>query len=85
MFCVMSYMLKHQRKLLEKRLLVKEKREEQGLIQIANTLIFMIAMVVAGLDHRFGWSNVPVRIVIASDMAMLAGYAFFIRTMLYNE
>lgn len=85
MFCVMFYMLKRQRKLLEKRVLIKEKREEQNLIQITNTFIFMITMVVAGLDHRFGWSNVPVRVVIASDMAMFAGYVLFIRTMLYNE
>ena len=85
MFCVMFYMIKFQRKLLEKRLLVKEKREEQTFIQIINTFIFMAAMIIAGLDHRFGWTNVPVRVVIAADIAMLAGYVFFIRIMLYNE
>jgi protein-S-isoprenylcysteine O-methyltransferase Ste14 len=85
MFCVMFYMIKFQRKLLEKRLLVKEKREEQKFIQIINTFIFMIAIIIAVFDHRFGWTNVPVWVVIAADMAMLAGYVFFIRTMLYNE
>jgi len=85
MFCVMFYMIKFQRKLLEKRLMVKEKREEQAFIQILNTLIFVAAMIIAGLDHRFGWTIVPVWAVIAADIVMLAGYVFFIRTMLYNE
>lgn len=85
MICVMFYMLKYERKLLEKRINVKEKREPQAWIQTVNTLLFLAAMIIAGLDHRFRWSNLPVQWVIGSDVLMLTGYYMFIRTMLYNE
>jgi protein-S-isoprenylcysteine O-methyltransferase Ste14 len=85
MFFVFIYMIGHERRLLEKRLNVKEKREKQKLIQLFNTILFVASMAIAGLDHRYGWSYVPFWLVIASDMMMLIGYYFFIKTMLHNE
>jgi len=85
MICVMFYMLKHERKLLEKRINPMERREPQAWIQTVNTVLFLAAMIIAGLDRRFGWSNIPVNGVIISDILMLAGYYMFIKTMLYNE
>ena len=85
MFFVFVYMVRHERRLLEKRLNVKEKREEQKFIQLFNTFLFVASMIIAGLDHRYGWSHVPFWLVIASDMMMLTGYCFFIKTMLHNE
>ena len=85
MLFVMVYMLKYERKLLEKRINVKERREPQAWIQIMNTGLFIAAIIIAGLDHRFGWSNIPIQGVIISDLFMLIGYFMFIRTMLYNE
>jgi len=84
MFFVMIYMLRHERKLLEKRLHVKEKREPQSIIQIFNTFLFLALLIIAGLDHRFGWSNVPVWLVIVSAFIMLIGYMSFIGTMIHN-
>jgi protein-S-isoprenylcysteine O-methyltransferase Ste14 len=85
MLCVMVYMLMHERKLLEKRINPVEKREPQVWVQFINTFLFIAAMVIAGLDHRFGWSRLPVWAVFTSDAMMLAGYYAFIRIMLYNE
>jgi len=79
------YMLKFERPLLEKRINAREKRKPQMLIQSVNTLLFIFAMVIPGFDRRFGWSHVPVWLVLASDAMMLAGYVLFIRIMLYNE
>jgi protein-S-isoprenylcysteine O-methyltransferase Ste14 len=79
------YMLKFKRSLLEKRINAREKRKPQKLIQSVNTLLFIIAMVIPGFDHRFGWSHIPAWLVLASDVMMLSGYVLFIRTMLYNE
>jgi protein-S-isoprenylcysteine O-methyltransferase Ste14 len=85
MFFVFIYMIRHERQLLEKRLNIKERREEQKFIQLFNTFLFFLCMVIAGLDRRYGWSYVPFWLVIASDMMMLIGYYFFIKTMLHNE
>jgi protein-S-isoprenylcysteine O-methyltransferase Ste14 len=85
MFFILLYMLKYERKLLEKRMKVKEKRGEQKYIQLINTLLFVLIMGVAGLDHRYGWSQMPVWSVIASDVLMFAGYMIFMRAMFHNE
>jgi len=85
MFFVFVYMIRHERRLLEKRMNVNEKREKQKFIQLFNTLLFVASMTTAGLDHRYGWSHVPFLLVIASDMTMLIGYYFFIKTMLHNK
>ena len=85
MLFVLFYMLKFNRKLLEKRIKIREKRERQKGIQLFNTFIFAVVMIVAGLDHRFSWSSVPVWGVIAADVLMLSGYLMFIRSMLHNE
>jgi protein-S-isoprenylcysteine O-methyltransferase Ste14 len=85
MFFIFIYMIRHERQLLEKRLNVRERRKQQGLIQLFNTISFFASMMIAGFDHRYGWSNVPFWLVIASDAMMLTGYYFFIKTMLHNE
>jgi len=85
MLFVLFYMLKFNRKLLEKRIKIREKRERQKGIQLFNTFIFAVVMIVAGLDHRFSWSSVPVWGVIAADVLMLSGYLMFIKSMLHNE
>jgi protein-S-isoprenylcysteine O-methyltransferase Ste14 len=85
MFFVFLYMLKHYRKLLEKRINVKEKREKQGALQIFNTVLFFMLMVIAGLDRRFGWSQLPPYVSIVCAVVMFTGYMAFIKTMLHNE
>jgi protein-S-isoprenylcysteine O-methyltransferase Ste14 len=85
MFFVFIYMIRHERRLLEKRMNLKEKREKQKFIQLFNVLLFVASMTIAGLDHRYGWSHVPFWLVIASDIMMITGYVFFIRSMLHNE
>ena len=60
-------------------------KEKQKFIQLFNTFLFVAAMVIAGLDHRFNWSQVPLWLVILSDLIMLIGYILFIKTMIHNE
>ena len=45
--------------LLEKRLRSKEGRGEQGLVVKLSGLMFLVGFIVAGLDCRFGWSELP--------------------------
>ena len=74
MIFVMFYFLKNDPAFLERRLKAKEKEKEQIVIQIVFSLIFFSGFVIPGLDKRFGWSNVPVLIVIIADIVVLLGY-----------
>jgi len=50
-----------------------EQRPLQKVIVLLGVLPTMAAFVVPGLDHRFGWSSVPLWLVMAGDLLVLAG------------
>ena len=69
---------------LEKRLDVKEKRgSQQGVIKLSG-LMFIVGFVVAGLDYRFGWSDMPDWLVIAASALFLAAYVLYAEVMREN-
>ena len=70
--------------LLQKRLNHKEKEKtQQGVVGIA-ALLFLLGFVFAGLDHRFGWSNLPLPTVIVASVTLLVGYAMYAEVMREN-
>ena len=74
MLFVLRYFLKNDPRFLERRARVAEKEKEQKLIQWINLPIFISAFVIPGLDRRFGWSDVPVEVIIITDAVILGGY-----------
>lgn len=82
---VVSYFLKHDPELLERRMKFKEKEVQQKLIiKIAN-LFSIIGMLIPGLDYRYGWSDIPTFIVILSDIIVFLGYMLVFRTFKENS
>lgn len=73
-FFVSDYFLKKSPDFLERRLKFKEKEIKQQLIIRISGIIFFIGFLVPGFDYRFGWSNVPAWLVIASNAIYLLGY-----------
>jgi len=71
---VIAYFFKKDPEFLERRMRYQEKEKPQQLIQKAAGFIFFIGLLIPGLDHRFGWSNVPVDAVIAADIIVFMGY-----------
>ena len=71
---VTVYFLKRSPEFLERRLDYKEKEITQKRIMGIGTVVFFLGFVVAGLDIRFGWSDVPALVAIASDAVILASY-----------
>ncbi len=71
---VLFYFLKNDPKFLERRTRAREKEKQQMLISIFSTAVFLTGFIVPGLDRRYGWSTVPVFIVIAADIIVLFGY-----------
>ena len=76
MFFVLIYFLKRDPRFLERRARTTEKVKEQKLIQLINLPVFISAFIVPGLDRRFGWSDIPVEVIIVTDIVILCGYLF---------
>lgn len=63
--------------LLEKRLNNKEKQKtQQGVVKLSG-LMFLGGFIVSSLDFRFGWSKVPVWVVIVAVGLFLIGYVMY--------
>src|SRR5665647_1545174 len=55
---------------------VAEKEKTQKIIQVFASLLFISILIVPSLDHRFGWTNVPLYIVIIGDILVALGFFF---------
>ncbi len=70
--------------LLEKRLSGKEKEKTQKGVVLFSGVLFIAGFIVAGLDFRFGWSNVPSWLVAAASVILVVSYAFYAEVMREN-
>ncbi len=69
---------------LKKRLDAKEKQGKQKGVVALSGLMFIAGFVVAGLDFRFGWSNMPAWVVITAAVLFLVAYALYAEVMREN-
>ncbi len=69
---------------LKKRLDAKEKQGKQKSVIAFSGLMFIVGFVVAGLDFRFGWSNMPAWVVITASILFLVAYALYAEVMREN-
>ena len=69
---------------LAKRLDAKEKQAAQkGVLALAG-LMFIAGFVVAGLDYRFGWSEMPTWVTIAASVLFVVAYVLYAEVMREN-
>jgi protein-S-isoprenylcysteine O-methyltransferase Ste14 len=68
-----GYFCKHDPKLIERRMQRKEKVHEQKLIIRFGFATWLIGYLLPGLDHRFGWSHLPLWLTILSQAFVLGG------------
>jgi protein-S-isoprenylcysteine O-methyltransferase Ste14 len=85
MVFVLRYFLKNDPRFLERRARVTEKVKEQKLLQWINLPVFISAFVVPGLDRRFGWSDVPVEVLIFTEIVILGGYLIIFNVFRQNS
>ncbi len=69
---------------LRKRLDAKEKQAAQKGVLAFSGLMFIGGFVVAGLDHRFGWSRMPLWVTITASALFLIAYALYAEVMREN-
>ena len=69
---------------LAKRLEAKEKQATQKGVVALSGLMFIAGFVVAGLDYRFSWSQMPVAVTIIASVLFLTAYALYAEVMREN-
>lgn len=68
--------MKRDPELIERRSNAKEKEKEQKMFQTISGVTFFVGLLVLpGLDYRFGWSNIPLFIVLIADVVILLGFS----------
>lgn len=76
------YLMKNDPELLERRINAgpgAEKEKRQKFIQSLASLAFITLFIVSALDHRFGWSEVPIYAVAAGNVLVVLGlFAVFL-------
>lgn len=70
--------------LLEKRLNAKEEQGEQQKVVGLSALLFLAGFVIAALDFRFGWSQLPGWLVLAASAVLLLSYGMYAEVMREN-
>lgn len=74
MLFVVRYLFRNDPELLERRLTRQEPGQRQQLIIRLGNLLYMVAFLLPGLDHRFGWSRVPTALAVVAGAMVLLGY-----------
>jgi len=59
--------------LLARRIKTTEKTRSQKTIRFLVNLTFTVVIVISVLDHRFGWSAIPPRVVLVGDTLVVLG------------
>src|SRR5262245_37211185 len=80
------YLLRMDPALLERRMRggpMAEKRPAQKVIMLSTSIGFISLLIVPALDRRFGWSEVPLGVVVAGDALVAIG--FFLIFLVYRE
>jgi protein-S-isoprenylcysteine O-methyltransferase Ste14 len=82
---VVSYFFIVSPEFLERRMMYREKEARQRTIIAIGNIVFFAAYLIPGLDHRFGWSHVPVWLVFLSDAMVVLGYYLVFLTFKENS
>lgn len=70
--------------MLKKRLDSGEKEDAQKTVLALSALVFIAGFVLAGLDYRFGWTQVPPVLQATASVIFLASYILYAEVMREN-
>lgn len=70
--------------LLAKRLNSKEKESEQKQVVSLSLVVFIVGFILSALDYRFGWSKLPMWLVIVGAVVLLISYGLYAEVMREN-
>jgi len=70
--------------LLAKRLNRRETEKDQQLVIVLSMFMFVGGFIIAALDFRFGWSDLPDWVSVAAAIVLLISYGLFAEVMREN-
>ena len=70
--------------LLASRLDAKEKEKEQGIVLKLSGLMFIVGFIIAGLDFRFGWIELPFVVNIIASVVFIIAYLLYAEVLREN-
>jgi protein-S-isoprenylcysteine O-methyltransferase Ste14 len=85
MVIVMFYFVMKAPEFLVHRMEFKEKKSEQKIIVSLAYIPFLLAFILPGIDIRFGWSKVPIAIIVVSEILVILGYLFVVLVFKENQ
>ena len=84
MFLAGLVMMAKDPNLLRSRLNAKEKESGQDLVIKLSGLMFLVGFILAGLDHRFGWSKLPMTVNYIGAGLFLTAYVLYAEVLREN-
>ena len=85
MFLAGLVMMAKSPKLLQSRLIAKEKQKDQDLVVKLSGLMFVGGFVLSGLNFRFGWCALPLWVSAVGTVLFLFAYALYAIVLKQNE
>ncbi|HET7009346.1 MAG TPA: isoprenylcysteine carboxylmethyltransferase family protein [Anaerolineales bacterium] len=70
---------------LERRMRTREREKPQKGIIAAFIVLMVFLFVIPGLDHRYGWSNVPAAVALLAEAFIVLGFLLFFLTVRENR
>jgi protein-S-isoprenylcysteine O-methyltransferase Ste14 len=80
-----AYMARHDPEFIARRTKLRENDPAERRILAWGYPSLVAALVIPGLDRRFGWSEPSLAVVVAAQAAVLAGYLAVLRVFLENR
>jgi len=84
MFAAGLVMMAKNPELLKKRLNAKEKQRQQNIVVKLSGLMFIVGFVIAGLDFRFGWLELPDIVTVIASAFFIAAYVLYAEVLREN-
>ena len=84
MFLAGLVMMAKNPRLLRSRLNAREQQSEQSIVIKLSGLMFLCGFILAGLDFRFGWSNLPGLVNVLGALLFLCAYALYAEVLREN-
>lgn len=72
------------KELLKKRLNSKEKQSEQKQVIGMSLIIFILGFIIADLDFRYSWSNMPTAVIAVASIIFIIAYILYAGVMREN-
>lgn len=84
MFIAGIIMMVKNPELLRKRLNAKEKENEQKQVVLFSGLMFLAGFIIAGLNYRYNWIEIPNMVVIISSIIFIISYILYAEVLREN-